>query len=69
MKLCGLILRYIHITVSDLYITTIGPRQTDCGNIYVIAHRMWNECGNWETEHYNSVLEITSPHSFISGNT
>jgi hypothetical protein len=25
--------------------------------------------GNWETEHYNSVLEITGPRSFISGNT
>jgi hypothetical protein len=25
--------------------------------------------GNWETEHYNSVLEITRPRSFISGNT
>jgi hypothetical protein len=28
-----------------------------------------HECGNWKTEHYNSVLEITRPHSFISGNT
>ncbi len=28
-----------------------------------------HECGKWETEHYNSVLEITRPHSFISGNT
>jgi len=26
-------------------------------------------CGNWETEHYNYVLEITRPGSFISGNT
>jgi hypothetical protein len=23
----------------------------------------------WEKEHYNSVLEVTRPHSFISGNT
>jgi hypothetical protein len=27
------------------------------------------ECGKWETEHYNSVLEITRPRSFTSGNT
>jgi hypothetical protein len=27
------------------------------------------ECRNWETEHYNSVLEIRRLHSFISGNT
>jgi hypothetical protein len=26
-----------------------------------------NECGNFETGHYNSVLEITRPPSFISG--
>ncbi len=28
-----------------------------------------HECGNWETEHYNSVLETTRLHRFISGNT
>ncbi len=28
-----------------------------------------HECHNWETEHYNSVLEITRPCSFISRNT
>jgi hypothetical protein len=27
-----------------------------------------SECGNWETEHYNSVLEIRRPSSFIAGN-
>ncbi len=27
------------------------------------------ECRNWETEHYNSVLEKTRLHSFISGKT
>jgi hypothetical protein len=53
---------HIHVTVSDLYIPRIGPhislqqnRQTDpdinLSQIY--------ECRNWETEHYNSVLEIT----------
>jgi hypothetical protein len=28
-----------------------------------------HECGNWEKGHYNSVLEITRPYSFISRNT
>jgi hypothetical protein len=28
-----------------------------------------HEFGNWEIEHFISVLEITRPHSFISGNT
>ncbi len=28
-----------------------------------------HECGNWDTERYDSVLEITRPRSFISGNT
>jgi hypothetical protein len=27
-----------------------------------------HKCGNWETEHYISVLEIMRTHSFISGN-
>ncbi len=42
-----------------------------------LADRSWeyinrsqiHECGNWETDHYNFVLEIRRPHSFISGNT
>ncbi len=48
---------HIHVPVSNLYIPRISPhislqqnRQTDPGN---------NECRNWETEHCNSVLEIT----------
>ncbi len=33
MKLCCLVPNfYIHVSVSDLYILTIGPRQTDRGN-------------------------------------
>jgi hypothetical protein len=47
----------------NVEIPRIGPhislqqkRQNDPGNIK-ICHRY--ECGNWETEHYNSVLEIT----------
>jgi hypothetical protein len=34
-----------------------------------INHSQIFECENWETEHYNSVLEITEPNSFISENT
>ncbi len=59
---------HMHVSVSDLHISRIGPhiwlqqnRQTDLSWLY--------ECRNWETEHYNSVLEIRRLHSFISGNT
>jgi hypothetical protein len=42
MKLRGLIPNfYIHVSVSDLYITTISPQQTDRGNIQII-HRYMN---------------------------
>ncbi len=64
VKLCGVFPNfYIPVSVSDLYISTISPQQTNRENIE-IAHRYMNE-----TEHYNSVLEITRPCSFISGNT
>jgi hypothetical protein len=50
--------------VSNLNIPRIGPdisleqnRQADPGNILNISQIY--ECRNWETEHYNSVLEIT----------
>jgi hypothetical protein len=54
---------HIHVSVSDLYIPRIGPhislqqiRQTDPGNIEI---SQIYECRNWwETEHYNSFLEI-----------
>jgi hypothetical protein len=64
---------YIHVSMSDVYIPRISMpiwlqqiRQTDPENI-LNAHRY--ECVNWETKHYNSVLEVTRPNSFISGNT
>ncbi len=42
MKLRSLVPNfYIHVSVSDLYIN----------------RSQIHECGNWETEHYNSVLE------------
>ncbi len=56
---------HIHVSVGDLYIPRIGPhislqknRQTDPGNIGINLSQI-HECRNWETEHYNSVLEIT----------
>jgi hypothetical protein len=55
---------HIHVSVSDLYIPGIGPHislqqnmQTNPGNI-IICRRYVYECRDWETEHYNSVLEI-----------
>jgi hypothetical protein len=68
--MCGLSPNsYIHVSVSNLCIPRIGPhiwlqqnRQTEPN------HSQIYECRNWETERYNSVLEITRLHSFISGN-
>jgi hypothetical protein len=47
MKLHSLVPNfYINVFVNNLYIPTIGPRQTDRGNIY-ITHRYMNvEIGN-----------------------
>jgi hypothetical protein len=56
---------YIHVSVSDLYILRIGP-PFDCSKIdrliweYINGSQI-HECGNWETEHYKSVLEIMRP--------
>ncbi len=63
---------YIHVSVSDLHIYKyIGPhiwlqqnRQTDPGNMYL---SQIFECRNWETEQYNSVLEIRRMHNFFLG--
>jgi hypothetical protein len=59
---------YIHVSVSYLYIPRIGlpiwlkqNRQTNPGNI---NRSQIHECKNWETEQYNSVLEITRRYSF-----
>jgi hypothetical protein len=70
MKLCGLIPNsYIHVSVSHLCIPRMSlpislqqNRQTDSWNIY---RSQIHKCGNWGTEHYNSVLEIKRL-SFIS---
>ncbi len=34
-----------------------------------LNHSQIHECGNLETKHYNSILEIIRPRRFISGNT
>jgi hypothetical protein len=65
---------YIHVSVSDLYIPKIGPhiltaaKQTDRSWKYMNLSQIY-ECRNWETKHYNYVLEIRRLHSLISGNT
>jgi hypothetical protein len=69
MKLRGLFpSSYIYLSVSILYTPRIGlpiwvqqNRQTDPGS-------QIHECGNWETEYYNSVLEIKRLRNFIYGN-
>jgi hypothetical protein len=43
-------------------------RQTNPRNVYVNLSQM-HKCRKWETEHFNSVLEIIRLHIFISGNT
>jgi hypothetical protein len=45
---------YIHISRIDPHISLQQNRQTVPGNLSQIY-----ECRNWETEHYNSFLEIT----------
>ncbi len=76
MKLLGLVPNsYIYVSVSDLFVPSTGlpiwlqqNRQTHPGNIYINCSQI-HSCGNRETEHDNSVLEIVRPLSFISGNT
>jgi hypothetical protein len=57
---------HIHVSVSDLYVPRIGPHislQQNWQNRswkYINLSQIYSyECRNWETEHYNSVLEIT----------
>jgi hypothetical protein len=64
MKLRGLVPNfYIHVYVSDFYIPTISPWHTNRGNIYVNRSQI-HECGHWETEYYNYVLEIMRARRF-----
>jgi hypothetical protein len=75
IKLRGLVPNYyIHVSLSNSYIPRDGLpiRLLKIGRpilgIYLNRSQI-HECGNWETEHYNSVLEITRLRSFISDNT
>jgi hypothetical protein len=53
---------HIQVSVSNLYISRIGPhiflQQVDQSWKHIKLSQI-NECRKWETEHYNSVLEIT----------
>jgi hypothetical protein len=56
---------HIHVSVSDLYISRIGPhislqqkKKADQSWKYVNLLQIY-ECRKWETEHYNYFLEIT----------
>ncbi len=65
---------YIHVSMSNLmYIQYFQDRSTylaaaeqkDRSRKYINL----SQCRNWETEHYNSVLEIRRLHSFTFGST
>ena len=45
-----------------------AAKQADRSWEYIYRSQI-HGCGNWETEHYNSVLELTRPCSFISEKT
>ena len=76
MKLSGIIpISYIHVSVSSLYIPwsvcLFGYSKISRSILWWIYKFLIYiyKCGNWETEHFNSFLEITRPRSFISENT
>ncbi len=73
MKLSGLNPNsHIQVSSCSLYIHRIGLpiwlSKIGIPILEIYKSFMRHECGNWETKHYNSVLEITRPHS-ISGNS
>jgi hypothetical protein len=49
---------HIHVSVSDLYSPRIGPHFWLLQNRQTVNLSQIYECWIWETEHYNSVLEI-----------
>jgi hypothetical protein len=76
MKLRGLVPNsYTHVSVSDLYIPRIGvPSVFGCSKIGrpilgIYKLSQVQDCGNYKTEQYISVLEITRPRNLISRNT
>ncbi len=68
---CSQFLHYA--SVSDLYIPRIDLpiwlQQYSRPSWEYKNRSQIHECGNWETEHYNSVLVRTRLQSFISANT
>jgi hypothetical protein len=54
---------HIHVSVSDFFLPMIGPHiycsRKGSRILEIYKSLTDNECRNWETEHYNSVLEIT----------
>jgi hypothetical protein len=65
---------HIHVSASDFYIPRIS-HIFGCSKIerpiletYIYLSDIQYESRNWETEHYNSALEIRRLHRFISGN-
>ncbi len=68
INLCSLVPNsYIQVFVSDLYIPRIGlpiwlQQNNADGSWEYINCSQIHECGNWKTEHYNSVWEKTQFH-------
>ncbi len=64
---------YIDVTVSDFIfpgsVHIFGCSKIDRPILEIINLSQIYECKNWKKEHYNSFLEITRLHGFISRNT
>ncbi len=67
--------QFLHSCICERFIffrdgsaSLVAAKQADQSWEYINLSQL-HECGNWETDHYNYVLEITGPRSFISGNT
>ncbi len=60
--------QFLHSCISEQFIYSHNRYSADPSWEYINCSEI-HECGNWETEYYNSVLEITWPCSLISGNT
>ncbi len=74
MNLCDLVPSSTFMYLWAIYIFPGSVCLFGCSKIGrptlgIYNHSQIHECGNWETENYNSVCEITRPGSFISSNT
>ncbi len=65
--------KFLLSRICERFIYSQGQSASQIGRpilgIYSMNCSQIHEWGNWETEHYNSGLEITGPHSFISVKT